>query len=456
VPKRERLAVAALAGAFATAYALLGVFRHWHFSSSAFDLGIFDQVVWHLSRFEVPASTINGHANIFGDHFHPILILFAPLYWLHAGPTTLIVAQAVVLAASIVPVYLFARSRLPAGPALTLAAAYGFFWGMQRTAWFDVHEAAFAPLLIALALWSIDQQRWRVLWLISAGLLLVKEDMAPLVCGFGLYLMVTGQRRQGALLAVTGFVAFGLIVGVAIPWISGQGAWGYEGLYDAVRQQPWMAPVLLVTPVGKVETIGLWLAPFLFLSLASPYGLLLIPVAVERLLSSNSAHWGHGGHYSAPLAPILAIAAADGLSRLARRGDAPVTRRRVIIATATVMLVVSAIVPGRQPIFAVFTSRHYQAARFQDIGEQAVALIPPGASVVAQAAIVPHLSNRRNIFVLDAAAPDADYVIASRDVSAWPEPHHDAITALVEQRKANGYRAIFDRDGWVVLARPGR
>ena len=456
MPKRERLAVATLAAGFATAYALVGVFRHWHFSSSAFDLGIFDQVVWHLSRFEVPASTINGHANIFGDHFHPILVVFAPLYWIHAGPVTLIVAQAVVLAASIVPVYAFARCRLSAGPALTLAAAYGCFWGMQRTAWFDVHETAFAPLLIAIALWAIDRQRWPVLWMASAVLLLVKEDMAPLVCGFGLYLMVTGQRRQGALLAVTGLGAFAVILGVVIPWINGQGAWAYGGLYDAVRQQPWMAPVLLVTPIAKVETIGLWLAPCLFLSLVSPYGLLLIPVAAERLLSVNSAHWGHGAHYSAPLAPILFVAAADGLSRVVRRFDHPVTQRRFVIITATVMLVVSAIVPGRQPIFAVFTSKHYQRARFQDTGEQVVALIPPGASVVAQGAIVPHLSNRRDIFVLRAEAPDADYVIASRDVSAWPEPDHDAIAALVEQRKVNGYRTIFDRDNWILLARPGR
>ena len=37
--------------ALAVAYALYALFRHWHFHSSGYDLGIFDQAVWHLSRF---------------------------------------------------------------------------------------------------------------------------------------------------------------------------------------------------------------------------------------------------------------------------------------------------------------------------------------------------------------------------------------------------------------------
>ena len=75
-----------------------------------------------------------------------------PLFWLVPAAETLIVAQAILLAASVVPVFLFARDRLPYGPALSLSAAYGLFWGLQQTAIFDVHEMAFAPLAVGLAL----------------------------------------------------------------------------------------------------------------------------------------------------------------------------------------------------------------------------------------------------------------------------------------------------------------
>ena len=57
VDRSERRVLAVIVAFFGVAYALYGLFRHWHFGSSAFDLGIFDQVVWHLSRFEAPASS---------------------------------------------------------------------------------------------------------------------------------------------------------------------------------------------------------------------------------------------------------------------------------------------------------------------------------------------------------------------------------------------------------------
>ena len=82
---RARVAVVALAVLFTILYSLYGLFRHWHFGSSAYDLGIFDQVVWRLSRFETPGSSIRGFTHFLGDHFFPIVALFAPLYWIAPG-----------------------------------------------------------------------------------------------------------------------------------------------------------------------------------------------------------------------------------------------------------------------------------------------------------------------------------------------------------------------------------
>jgi uncharacterized membrane protein len=115
--------------AFAAAYALVGLFKHWHFDSSAYDLGIFDQVIWRLSRFDAPTSSLKGGLNIFGDHFHPIIALLAPVYWIAPRVEALIVAQSVLLAASIVPVFAFARRRLPAGQSVAIAIVYALFLG---------------------------------------------------------------------------------------------------------------------------------------------------------------------------------------------------------------------------------------------------------------------------------------------------------------------------------------
>src|ERR1700683_4431825 len=298
--------VVAIGVAIAASDITLGLFRHWHFGSG-YDLAIFDQAVWHLSRFEAAASTISGHSNILGDHFSPVLAFFAPLYWIAPAPETLIVAQAILLASSIVPVFLFIRDRLPPGVTVAFCAAYGLFWGMQRTALSDVHEMAFAPVLVATAILAIERRRWRLLWIVSALLMLVKEDLIPFAASCGVYLAYLGERRRGALLMIVGLLMFVVTLTIVIPWFNQGAGWSTGGAFQAVWQRPWAAPLLMFSPPQKIWTVVFWLAPFLFLPLLSPLGLLLVPIGVERLLSASANHWGLGGHYSAPLAPILVM-----------------------------------------------------------------------------------------------------------------------------------------------------
>ena len=448
----ERWALGVIVAFFGVAYGLYALFRHWNFGSSAFDLGIFDQVVWHLSRFESPGSSIRGISNFLGDHFFPIIALFAPFYWIRPGPDTLIVVQAAASAASIVPVYLFVRSRLPAGPALAMAVAYGCFWGIQRAIAFDVHETAFSPLVIAIAILAIDRRQWRMFWLSAAVLLLIKEDHIPLLAGLGVYLFILGERRRGAIACGVSVVALIAIVGIIIPAFSDAGAYEYTSAYAGVLAEPWRAPIALVLPVVKIETTFLWFAPFLLLSLASPLAILVIPFALTRFLSDSPTHWGTVFHYSAPLAPIIGMSAADGLARIARHLDARRAHRLMIVAAAA-SVVLSAVLPGRQPLWRVFAPRHYTSSSAADAARVLLPTIPSTASIVAQGAIVPHLSSRDRIYVLNEMAPDADFVIAAESLNPWPAAGVDELRRLLAVRQAHGYTVAVQRDGWTVLRR---
>jgi uncharacterized membrane protein len=450
---RELLWVALTACGFTTAYALTSLFRHWRFGSG-YDLGIFDQAVWLMSRFEAPRGTISGYANILGDHFSPILALLAPLYWIAPAPETLLVTQAVLLGGSIFPVYLFLRDRLSMGQSLALCGAYGCFWGLQRTALSDFHELAFAPLLTATAVLAISRGRWTLLWIVSAILCLVKEDLIPLVFGFGLYLVYLGEYRRGVLLAMSSLAAFIAVVSVVIPWFGSNG-WAYAGVFGDVTTRPWTIPVLLVTPIEKLRTLIYWLAPFAFLPVRSPYAGLIVPLAAGRLLSEMPVHWGHGGHYSAPLAPLLAMAAGDTLGRLASRAPASRRRARLVNAVLGLSLVTSIFLPGHQPFLRLFIPRYYETFAMGRVADQALSFVGPSASVVAQVPVLPHLSHRREIHLLRRGAPDADFVVAAAHLDPWPNASRDEINALLEERRRQGYVVLFESDGWIVLRAPG-
>jgi uncharacterized membrane protein len=423
-----------------------------HFDSSL-DLAIFDQAVWHLSRFEAPASSIKGFASLFSDHFHPIIVTLAPLYWILPSAETLLVAQGLLLGASVVPVFLFLRRRLPWRIASAMSAAYGLFWGLQRAAIFDFHEMAFAPLAIAVAIDAMDRRSWSIFWIACAALALVKEDLIPVVMGLGLYLTVTGERARGAALTIGSIAAFFVVIKLVIPSFGDNTAYNYLVSYGDMMRRPWEIPIHLLTPTAKLRTIFLWLAPFAFLSLRSPLVLLIVPLALERFLSSNAAYWGTSFHYSAPMAPILAMSAGDGLARLTTSLSSSTGRTRLLRGFAAACVVLSSLLPGRQMHWRLFSPGPYKAVPFEATARQVLALIPADASVVAQTALLPHLSQRREIFILETGAPDAEYVVSSTHVSPWPLNSLDEVTVLTEERRRRGYTAVFEEDGWLLLRR---
>jgi uncharacterized membrane protein len=450
VGRSERRALGVIVGFFGVAYGLYGLFRHWNFGSSAFDLGIFDQVVWHLSRFETPGSSIRGFSNFLGDHFFPVIVLFAPFYWIRPGPDTLIVVQAIGCAASIVPVYLFARRRLQAGPALGIAVAYGCFWGIQRAIAFDVHETAFSPLVVAIAILAMDRRQWPLFWAAATAMMFIKEDHIPLVAALGGLLLIKGETQKGVVAIVVSVCALAAVIGVIVPAFNDLGGYEYTSSYFGVLSDPRRIPISLVWPPVKMQTAILWFAPFAFLSLASPLALLVVPIALIRFLSDSPNHWGTAFHYSAPLAPIIAMSAADGLARITRRWT-PRAAGSLAGWAAAVCVLCSAILPGRQPLWRVFAPGHYRAHPSSRVGRELLAMIPAGASVVAQAAVVPHLSLRDRINVLDDRAPDADYVLACASLSPWPASAFDELRRLLGQRKAAGYEVMVEREGWMIL-----
>jgi uncharacterized membrane protein len=400
-------------------------------------------VVWHLSRFESPASSLKGLGSIFGDHFSPALTVFAPLYWIWPSPNALLVAQAALVSASAVPLYAFAARRLPQTDALLLTVAYLLFGGVQEALWFDWHEVCLAPLLIASAVALADRCHWARATACVLGLLLVKEDLAFLVIAFGLVFAVMGQRRMGGTLAVVGAVWFWVVTEYVIPGAAGGrdfAYWSYErlgsGPLDALAgivTNPFAAVDVGLSPSVKIRTLLFSFGAFLFLSLRSRYGLLAIPLLAERMLSSNPKYWTLNDHYSLTLAPVLALAAADGLARLRDRRP----RLRVLRPAAPVMAAMAMASVAVFPLGQLFRADSWHAADgYQDAGEL-VRRVPQAAELTASNRLVPHLTHRAVVDLPSLEHAPREWVLmATADRSAaglFPVPDTQARMRLLER-----------------------
>jgi uncharacterized membrane protein len=317
------------------------------YQDTSYDLVIFDQAIRSYSRFHLGISVIKGLHNgfstnfsVLGDHFSPIDIALAPLYWIWDGPQTLLVAQPVLFALAIPWIWVFTRrafgwdGRKATTAAYLVSVAYGLSWPIANAVAYDYHEVAFAPLLIAIGLERLQAGRLRG-GLIALGLLLlVKEDMGLLVAGIGAALAVsfsptiTRQRLIGIMLIVVGVSYTLLATDVLIPAFGGRANyyWAYSSLGHDVPQvvlhilgHPGQFVQAMFVPSVKLYTFEWLFGAFCFLPLLSPLSLAVLPLLAERMQGANHyTWWGTKFQYNAFLVVILIFAAVDGAARLER------------------------------------------------------------------------------------------------------------------------------------------
>jgi uncharacterized membrane protein len=338
--------VGGLTALVAAFYCMFALILYKDFDTTSYDLVIFDEGVRSYAHFQPGISIIKGvhnffgpHFSMLGDHWSPILAVLGPLYWIYSGPQTLLIAQAVLFALAIPPLWVFTRRAFGGGGKATAGAylvsvAYALSWPIASALSFDFHEVAFAPVLTAVALERLQAGRLRTALIALAGLLLVKEDMGLFVAGIGLYLMVSRPRvvhRQvlvGGIVIVAGFVDSVIATYFFIPAFGGRSDyyWSYTALGHSAPQALWHLIThpemlrLLVTPEVKLNTM-LWLfGAFCFLALRSPIALATIPLLLERMMANLSPNWWVTGfQYNAYLVIVIVFAAVDGAARLDRQ-----------------------------------------------------------------------------------------------------------------------------------------
>jgi uncharacterized membrane protein len=502
--------VGALTACVAAAYCVFALTLYRTFQTSTYDLVIFDQGVRSYAHFQPGISIVKGlhngfgpHFSILGDHWSPILAALAPLYWIYGSPVTLLVAQAVLFALAIPPLWVFTRrafggaegGQKAVAAAYLVSVAYALSWPIASALAFDFHEVAFAPVLTAVALERLQAGRLRTALIALGALLLVKEDMGLFVAGIGVYLAVSRPRvlpRQlavGLALVAVGIADTIIATYLLIPAFGGRSSyyWAYTALGPHAPQAAWYLLThpaslkLLVTPEVKLQTM-LWLfGAFCFLSLRSPMVLAAIPLLLERMLANKLGNWWVTSYqYNAYLVVILAFSAVDGAARLDRQllrrwhraaqaqpSGAPVSRGSWLLgpwsaalACAAAMCAVAVVLVPHFAFGAALHPSFYRRTPQENAAAAAVAVVPSGVTVQAVNFLGPELSARDTVLLWD--GDGSTPVLGAPWVVANVRQQQFTFRGGVrEQRERvaflerNGYRVVFKRDGYVVLHRVG-
>jgi uncharacterized membrane protein len=442
-----RVVVASGVAVYVVLMGVVVVTRHVALRTHALDLGYYVQVVWNLAQGNGARVTLPPmHA--WGDHFSPILYLFAPLGWLFPGATSLLLAQTLIFAGGAVALTGFAARRL--GDA-RVAAGFAVLYLLSPTLHGinvrDIHPTAFAiPLLIAAA-WAVDAGRPALAALTVLAALAGREDCAIAGVGFGVWLaLARGRRIAGAVLAVACVALLWIDMNLLMPHFRGEPyphlvkRYAYLGatlpeVLTSVLIRPWRWVPVVVTP-EKALYLAALLAPLGFLPLAAPRAAAAaLPGLAVNLLSKDSFLFSHRTPYQAFVLPFLFLAAVEGLATARRAAWWPgrVRPRAVLVAATIVALVLSARTVNDLGVGEWALGSEQRAVY------ALLARVPPLVPVSVNERLVPHLATRVECYVFPAGLDRAQWVL-DRESS-------------IAREHLDGFEVVARDAGWALLRR---
>lgn len=394
--------------------------RHWLLMSTGFDLGIYDQVAYLLSRGMQPISSYLGFHHM-GNHTAFSFYLLALPYWIYPSVYWLFGVQALSLALGAVPTWLLAR-QAGLSPALSSAMAVVYLLHpiIFNISMFDFHPEVMALPVMLLAIWLArgDQKLWFCVAIVFA--LGCKDALSVTIASMGFWLLVFEKRRFcGAFALISGIVWFVLATQWIIPSLSGSEAAAlgrYQELGgDSVLE---VAINLLLKPgivlkkifdPDSIQYLGLLFVPFLW-GLSPRYMVPLIstvPLILLNMLSKNGGQRDLVHQYSLPILPFLLVAVIDSLAH----GKGLIRQRRWIILWALVVFVALAKYGRYHPEYTAQLDT-WQAS------QEAMALIPQHeGGVITDNWHAAHLSQRQTIYLFRGNRtfkedlPKVDYVL---------------------------------------------
>lgn len=407
----ERLRPHAAAVALVTVYVVhfgwLSISTHRAFETGAFDVGIFDQGTWLLSRFEEPFVTLNGR-NLFGDHMSLMLLPVVPLYWILPHPGVLLALQALAIGLAGIPVYLLAL-RLLGNRAMAscLLAAFLLHPALQKGNLDEFHPEAFAVLFIASAVYAAVVWNPRLLYASAAACMLVKEDSVLIVLPLAVWVALARDRKVGLRIAV-GSVAYAALMMLVVMRALGGGPTiyagrtypfgGFGGMVEAAvffwqDHEPYGTFLDYLRSDDRPFYLWQMLLPTGFLLLRKPgFAAISLGVFAFNVISAFGYQHDINYHYSLVLVPVIMAGAVYGISTL--RSE---QWRSYATGGVLGLSLYAAVVWG---VFPDGDERYKQAGHPEVQANRAlISQIPDDAVVSSDYGLAPHLSHRRQIYM---------------------------------------------------------
>lgn len=394
-------------------YSLLSIIRHNHFQSGGFDLGIYDQAVWQYSQFLYPYNTIKERM-ILGDHLTLTLPLLAPLFYIWNDVRMLLIFQAVWISFSSLAVYKLVRlKKFSQGISLLLSIIYSLFYGIQAAIFFDFHPVMIGVGLLAWLIYFFEAKRSKLIILTLALFLLTQENMGIALTCIGIFYVFKKEQRCSATLFIIGGIIWSLIAAKIIAFFS---PIGFQYTPHIVLEPLSLAKSFFDAP----EKQQVWLYSlgwFSFLPLFSPGSMLAVFLDLSQYFTTGpdfARMWSPLTHHRAILAPFLLLGTLDVLIFL--------RSKKINIEIASIVLFIIMLTVQYMfhfPLNKLAKLEYWKNESWMEDNYKLLSLIMPKQSIATQQNLIPHVSHRKEIYIVYPKIRDFEKESPCGQKSCW-------------------------------------
>ena len=434
--------------------------RHALLQSGAFDLGIYDQVAYLMSRGLSPVSSFLGFHHM-GNHAAYSFYLVGVLYRIWTNVHWLFLIQAIALASALIPVFRLAvQAGIPENQALTLSYVYLLYPLIFNLNLYDFHPEVMALPCIFWAIWFARRDRYVPFLLCLIFILGCKAVLSLMVLALGIWLLFGERQRVYGLTAIAaGFVWFLAATQVIIPHFSGAEAAAvdrYAELGDSVLEIAW---TLLTNPLILGERLftlpNLEYVIYLFIPLAwamvprylSPL-VGAAPILFVNLMSDSYSQKNLTQQYSLPILPFLMVIVIASVAA----NKSFLKHRRAILIWAIIAFMALA-------KYGYFGSRYLRSLDTLSATRTAISYVNTEGSVLTTHETAPHLTHRPEIqFIREGILQDDrfktfKYVLLNLRHPGWTNTVEVSQELLNRLQAADEFEQVFTQDDVYLFMR---
>lgn len=454
--------------------------RHLLFQSSAFEMGIYDQVTYLISQGLPPFSTFLEVHHL-GNHAAWAMYPVALLYKIYPSVYWLLLIQAICLAIGTLPTWGLARhSGLNKKQAFAIVIVYLLYPVIFNLNLFDFHPEVMAlpAMLGAILAAKLDKIFWfclAIVWVLGC-----KAALSLPIAGMGFWLFFYEKKRVcGAIALFAGVSWFIIATQALIPYFKdgkppgGVGRYRYLGnSIPEILLSFLLRPELILGRLFSLKTLEYllllnlpiiwWLAPRYLTPLIAAS-----PVFAMNILSDIDAQRDLIHQYSLPILPFLLMTViytiADGKCglwywlwnlRKSQTDEAKNISTFVSHRLPKFIIIWSCIGFLALAKYGYFWSIYLDYLDTWQAARTAISLVQTKGGVLTTSEITPHLSHRQLIKIIveeenlprDEALTEYDYVLVNVRHPGW-KSSQEYSTRLVDKLKVSSeFQLSYEQD----------